>query len=284
MMGEGMQRMICIEKYEDSIHVRFPYNPDYIAKIKTVKGYRWHPDKKCWSIPYSQLKSLLSAFNGEKVEIDTSVWFYKLRKELMTRKYSRRTVKLYLHYNEDFLKFCNKTPYHISNGDVRDYLYYLAEKKSSSASTLNIAINALKFYYGEVLKRRFVYDIKRPKKDKKLPAVLSQKEVSRILSSVTNLKHRLILMLVYSAGLRVSEVVKLKMGDVDTQRKLVHIKGAKGRKDRYTLLSDVALNTLHRYLKEYGQSKWLFPGQDRKRHITTRTVEKYSQMHAKGPA
>jgi len=71
----------------------------------------------------------------------------------MARKYSRRTVKLYLHYNKEFLKFSNKTPYQVSNEDVRDYLYYLAEKKNASASTLNIAINALKFYYGEVLKR-----------------------------------------------------------------------------------------------------------------------------------
>jgi len=92
---------------------------------------------------------------------------------------------------------------------------------------LNTALNALKFYYGEVLKRRFVYELKRPKKDRKLPVVLSQEEVSRILSSITNIKHRLILMLIYSAGLRVSEVVKLKPGDIDAERKLIHIKGGK---------------------------------------------------------
>jgi len=168
--------MIRIEGDKDVVIVKFPYNLDYIAKIKTVKGYRWHPDRKYWSIPYSELKNLLSAFDGEKVEVDTSIWLYKLEKELMARKYSRRTVKLYLHYNEEFLRFSRKTPYQISNDDVRDYLYHLAEKKNASASTLNIAINALKFYYGEVLKRKFVYEIKRPKKDKKLPVVLSQEE------------------------------------------------------------------------------------------------------------
>ena len=84
---------------------------------------------------------------------------------------------------------------------------------------MNTAINALKFYYGEVLKRRFVYEIKRPRKDKKLPVVLSHEEVSQILSSVKNIKHKAILMLIYSAGLRVSEVVKLKLGDIDTERK-----------------------------------------------------------------
>jgi len=81
-------------------------------------------------------------------------------------------------------------------------------------------------------------------------------------------------MLVYSAGLGVSEVVKLKPEDIDVERKLIHIRGAKGRKDRYTLLSDVALETIRKYLKEYGQSKWLFPSQDKQKYITTRTVEK----------
>ncbi|SFN05335.1 site-specific tyrosine recombinase/integron integrase [Thermodesulforhabdus norvegica] len=265
--------MIRIESGKDAAMVKSPYNPDYIAKIKAVKGYRWHPDKKCWSIPYSQLKSLLSTFDGEKVEINTSVWFYEQRKELMARKYSRRTVKLYLHYNEEFLRFCNKTPYQVSNDDVRNYLYYLAEK-GCSASTLNIAINALKFYYGEILKRRFVYEIKRPKKDKRLPAVFSQEEVSGILSSITNTKHKLILMFMYSAGLRVGEVVRLRVEDMDVERRLIRIRGGKGRKDRYTILSEVASKTLKEYLRKYKPEKRLFSGQRKYRHITTRTVQK----------
>ncbi|GFO96401.1 integron integrase [groundwater metagenome] len=84
-----------------------------------------------------------------------------------------------------------------------NHQFYLADEKDSSASTLNIAINALKFYYGEMLKRNFVFDIRRPKKDRKLPVVLSREEVFRLLSSVANVKHRAILMLTYSAGLRV---------------------------------------------------------------------------------
>jgi site-specific recombinase XerD len=98
------------------------------------------------------------------------------------------------------------------------------------------------------LKRRFIYEIKRPKKDKKLPVVLSQGEVSQILSSINNIKHRAILMLIYSAGLRVSEVVNLKPEDIDAERGLIHIKGAKGRKDRYTILSDTTMETLGLYM------------------------------------
>lgn len=265
--------MIRVGKDDERITIAFPYNLSYITKIKTMKGHRWHPDEKYWSVPCSELERLLSVFDGEKVELDPSVWFDKLEKELVARKYSRKTVKLYLHYNEDFLKFSKKAPYQVSNEDVRDYLYCLAEKKNFSASTLNIAINALKFYYGEVLKRRFVYEIKRPKKDKRLPVVLSQEEVSGILSSVTNLKHRLILMLLYSAGLRVGEVVKLRVEDIDLKRRLIRIRGGKGRKDRYTILSEVALETFREYVKKYKPEKWLFPGQKKDRHISTRTVQ-----------
>lgn len=121
--------VIRIEDGKDIVIVKFSYNPDYIAKIKTVKGYRWYPNKRYWSIPYSELKNLLSVFDGEKVEVDASVWLYELKKELIARKYSRRTVKLYLHYNEELLKFSKKTPYQISNEDVRNYLYHLAEKR-----------------------------------------------------------------------------------------------------------------------------------------------------------
>ena len=94
-----------------------------------------------------------------------------------------------------------------------------------------------------------------------------------ILSSVNNIKHRLILMLMYSAGMRVGEVVKLRVEDVDVKRKLIRIKG-KGRKDRYTILSEVALETFKEYVEKYKPEKWLFPGQRKDRHITTRTVQK----------
>jgi len=250
-----------------------PYNPSYITKIKSVEGYRWHPEEKYWSVPYSSLERLLSVFEGADVDIEPALHFEALEKELTSRKYSRKTIKLYLHYNEDFLKFAKKTPYTISNDDVRDYLYHLTKRREASASTLNIAINALKFYYGEVLKRRFVYEIKRPKKDKKLPVVLSREEVSKILSSVSNIKHRAILMLVYSAGLRVGEVVKLRPEDIDSQRKLIHIRGSKGRKDRYTVLSEVAWESLGKYQEKYKPTKWLFPGARPQRHISTRTVQ-----------
>jgi len=113
----------------------------------------------------------------------------------------------------------------------------------------------------------------RPRKEKKLPIVLGREDVIRIFESVNNIKHKAILMLAYSAGLRVSEVVKLKVQDIDAKRNMIHIKGAKGRKDRYTILSKVALEELKRYWRKYKPDKWLFPGAKPDRHIATRTVE-----------
>ena len=135
-------------------------------------------------------------------------------------------------------------------------------------------MNALNFYYGKILKRKFMYEIKRPRKDKKLPVVLSGGEVSKILSAVSNIKHKAILMIIYSAGLRVSEVVKLKVEDIDDERKLIRVKGAKGRKDRYTILSDKALETSEIYLKSHKPKKWLFTGAKKTGHLNIRSVQK----------
>jgi site-specific recombinase XerD len=267
--------MIQVEKDGERIKVIFSYNPRYIAKIKTIKGYKWHPEDKSWSVPNSEsaIMRILSFFDKEDIDIDPSLCLESLERFLLSRRCSSRTIKSYLHYNEDFLRFVKRSPVSVSNGDVRDYLYYLVEQRNASASTLNVAINALKCYYGKVLKQGFIYEVERPKKDKKLPVVLNQNEISSIFSVVSNLKHKLMLMLMYSAGLRVSEVVKLRPGSIDFQRKLIHVKGGKGRKDRYTILSDVAVEIVQRYLKEYGQSKYLFPSRDKERHLTTRSVE-----------
>ena len=163
---------------------------------------------------------------------------------------------------------------HFSGYDIKDYLLYLAEEKQSATSTLNQAINALKFYYGSMLKKKFLYETQRPRKDKKLPVILSKEDVARILSSVDNIRHKTILMLVCSAGLRFGEVVRLKQEDIDSKRMLIHISGSKGRKDRYTMLSETALEILRRYWRGCKPEKWLFEGAKTGRYLSTRTVEK----------
>lgn len=296
------------------ITISFPYDPQLVEKIRTIEGRKWHKDKRYWSFPNTDgtLKKILDVFKGENIHLDpalqakpsTSVItehpehvekvkgspspviarhevpkqslhnFEDLRRELLSRKYSYRTVKGYLYYNRDFLSFIKKEPADVQESDIKDYLLYLAEGKQSATATLNQAINALKFYYGTMLKKKFLYEIKRPRKDKKLPVVLSKEEVASILSSVDNVKHKAILMLVYSAGLRVGEVVKLKPEDIDSKRMLIHVRGSKGRKDRYTMLSETALEILRQYWREHKPTKWLFEGARMGRYLSTRTVEK----------
>lgn len=114
--------MIEVRKDEERINISFPYNPDYITKIKTFEGYRWHPEGKYWSVPYSELEKLLSVFDGENMVVDSSIYLEELKKGLMLRKYSQRTIKLYLYHNREFLEFSKKNPYEVLNEDIREYL------------------------------------------------------------------------------------------------------------------------------------------------------------------
>ena len=116
--------------------------------------------------------------------------------------------------------------------------------------------------------------IRRPKKIARLPRVLSEQEVAKLIGALTNLKHRTIMTVLYSAGLRVGEVVRLKAGDIDSSRMLILVRAGKGRKDRFSILSPVTLETLRQYYRAYQPQKWLFPGAKPGSHITERTVQK----------
>jgi len=264
------------------IIIRIPYDQNLIKRVKTIPGRRWNPKGKYWEVPYEEgLITKLQSLFGENLIVDPYLYLIPLQKELSIRKYSRRTIRSYIRINRDFLLFAGKRPEEITNEDVKEYLYYAVNQKKVAASTLNIIINALKFYYGEVLKKDFIFEVKRPKKDRKLPVVLSKEEVKKILNATSNIKHKAILMLMYSGGLRVGEIIRLRSEDIDLNRKLIHIRASKGRKDRYTLLSDVALQTLREHWKKEKHRKWLFPSWNKERHITARTVQKIFQNACK---
>lgn len=270
--------MIQLKKFSPGEwRVIFSYNPEIVEKIRTIPGRKWISEKKYWIIPDSpDLMNKLSSLFGKEaihIEIKENLHFDILRKELVARGYSPKTIKAYINNNEQFIEYIHKSVENISNQDIRNYIVYMAEERQLSKSSLNIVINALKFFYGEVLKYNFIYDIKRPRRDKKLPVVLSRDEVIRILSSIKNLKHKVLLMITYSSGLRVSEVIKLKLEDFNRERRLILIKSAKGRKDRYTILSDKAFDLLQIYCNEFKPDKWLFPGQSNDKHISTRTAQ-----------
>jgi integrase/recombinase XerD len=187
----------------------------------------------------------------------------ELEQWIRLKHYSYSTLKTYKYCFTKFLWHFNDTdPKEISKQEISRYIYQLIKEKNISESAQNQMINAIKCYYENVLERpRELYDITRPKKQQSLPQVLSADEVKKILEAVPNLKHRTILMAVYSGGLRLGEVLQLRVADVmDGQRK-IFIKAGKNKKDRYTLLSKQFMTTLDQYMKTYGPKYWLFEGQ-----------------------
>jgi len=172
----------------------------------------------------------------------------KLRQEMKLRKFSLKTIKSYLHYITNFLKYTSKSPRAVTGDEVRDYLEDLADKNVSS-STLNSAYSALLFYFGKILHRRFFVNIPRAKKSKKLPEVFTVVEVKKILGTIKNVKHKLFLGLMYSSGLRLSETICVKVGDLNFKEKLLIVRSGKGDKDRMTILSDKVAGVLEKYVK-----------------------------------
>ncbi|MDR2964835.1 MAG: tyrosine-type recombinase/integrase [Treponema sp.] len=200
-------------------------------------------------------------------------WLEKLEAELHARKYSPNTIKRYIYYNRSICQWLKKPPNLISNDDVKNYLAYRERRDNQSAASLNLALSAIKFFFCNVLGSDVIREQKRPKQDKRLPVVLSKEEIKRILGRVKNTKHRLLLMLVYSSGLRVGEVVSLKKQDIDLDRKSIIIISGKGRKDRYTITSDKVIETLKDYYERYEIKDWLFPGQPESRHLHIRSAQ-----------
>ena len=183
-------------------------------------------------------------------------------KLLRLRRYSGHTIKAYKsHLKLFFEHFHSRKPESLTDEDVRSYLNDMIKYKKISHSYQNQAVNAAKFYFETVLGRpRQTYHLERPQREERLPTVLSLEEVKKIFSMIDNLKHKCLMYLIYSAGLRLGEVINLKIGDVDSKRMLLHIRAAKGKKDRYTILSPAVLDMLREYYKQYCPGEWLFEG------------------------
>lgn len=201
--------------------------------------------------------------------------FETVRREMRLRNYSPKTIKAYKSCLRTFTRyFSPRHPRDLSDADIRKYLLHLIETEQYAASTVNQVLNAIRFLYVELYKRPLMLgNIPRPQKESKLPVVLSSNEVLSILGAVDNLKQRTILMLIYSAGLRVGEVVRLKIPDIDSDRKMIHLRGAKGKKDRYTLLADSIVQNLRDYYKKYRPQEFLFEGGNGRQHYSERSVQ-----------
>ncbi|UCF04357.1 MAG: tyrosine-type recombinase/integrase [bacterium] len=203
-------------------------------------------------------------------------------RELTLRGYSRSTKKAYLNQVKRFVRHFMQSPEQLGRTHIHEYLMYLTARERVSTAYRDQAVSALKFLYGAVLKRPLVYEgLPRPKKEYRLPQVLSAGEVRRLIEAIRNRKHAAIVMLLYSGGLRVGEVVRLRADDIDSDRRMIRVRMGKGKKDRYTLLSGVTLEVLRDYWTTYKPGRWLFPGGRKGRHITERSVQRVVENAAK---
>ena len=183
----------------------------------------------------------------------------KMIQQMQLKGYSTSSIKNYTECIVGLANYYKISPDLLSIEQVRNYIHFKLIEKKLSKSWVNQIVSALKILFCDILKREWSeLDIPRPRREKKLPVVLSKQEVSQLIAVTINLKHRALLTLKYSSGLRLSEIKNLKIGDIDSKRMMVRIVQAKGFKDRYSILSPVALELLRDYWKRYRPVTWLF--------------------------
>ena len=193
--------------------------------------------------------------------------FELVMKEGRRRNLSPRTLQTYCQCIRQFFNKCKKEPNTITKKDIKDYLTDIADK-NKAGNTLNVHLSALKFFFEEILCRRLLLYMKYSKTPKELPTVLTQNEVQRLFAAIQNKKHSLMIRLMYSAGLRVSELVNLKLQDLEFEKHYGWVRNGKGRKDRLFLIAEKIQEELQAYIaKEQLQTEnWLFEGRNGHMH------------------
>ena len=274
-------------KNKNVIRIEFPFNVQINDVLRKNTIATWSKSLGCWFIweedfdlhfffetfrdtafvDYSSLKILSKPNITEKIRRDYShrknIQLPKGYLELLKQKrYSENTIKTYSAYFKDFIHFFKEVELDkIDSEEINAYILNLIKEWNISFSEQNQRINSIKFYY-ELLrgKKKEYFELRRPLKKVSLPKVLSKEEIRQLLLNTRNLKHRCILSLLYSAGLRRNELLSLQPTDIISNRKQIRISQSKGKKDRYTLLSEPLLYDLRIYFKEYRPSIWLFEG------------------------
>ncbi len=276
--------ILAINQSNKQLKLYLSFNRDIVSLLKSIPLCRWNNDDSCWVMPYTEygmeeLQKIAHSFqlefrvykkSGSKgaPRLAKHPGYLKCPDEYMKKlaelRYSENTVKSYMDMFEEFINYypAISAP-EIDDEKIIDFLRYLVTERKVSTSYQNQSINAIKFYYERVLGgQRKIYTIERPRREKYLPAVLSEDEVARLIRVTQNIKHKAVLITIYSGGLRISEAMNLKVKDIDSGRMQIRIEGAKGNKDRYTLLGKRALEVLREYFMIYKPKVWLFEGDD----------------------
>ena len=252
--------------------VQFPYSPDHVAKIKTVAGRRWHAKEQYWTVPQGDgaLGALLRLFPAKPIEVDPSLGTMNtigngkpsptlhtpvqegLHTALQSRHYSRRTEQAYGQWVARFLHFHQgRHPAEMAEPDINRFLTHLAVTEQVSASTQNQALAALLFLYRHVIGRDVgdLGAVIRARKPERLPVVMTREEVKTVLANLTGEK-RLMVSLMYGAGLRLMECLRLRVQDIDFSRNEILVRDGKGAKDRITMLPQSLNAPLQDHLKK----------------------------------
>jgi integrase/recombinase XerD len=196
--------------------------------------------------------------------------------DMQIRNLTPNTQRAYVENVARFAGYFGKSPELLGPAEIRSYLIHLTQERRLAASSIIVAVSALRFFFTVTLKRPWVVedDIPAGRQAKKLPVVLSQDEVAQFLGAVDNLKHRMILTVCYATGLRISEAVRLKPAAIDSQRMVIRVEQGKGRKDRYVMLAPKLLDMLRDYWKRTRPEEWLFPGRYPGQPVSPLTIDR----------
>jgi integrase/recombinase XerD len=199
----------------------------------------------------------------------------RMIQDLRLRNYSPKTIEAYTHCVAAFAKHFGKSPQQLGPPHIREYQIFLVEEKKVAWGTFNQIVCALRFFYRITLgKEDIIEQIPFPRKEKRLPVVLSTAELAAFFKAVGNLKYRTALMTMYAAGLRLSEALTLRISDIDSDRNVIRVRQGKGKRDRYVLLSPTLLSYLRQYWKAYKPKSWLFPGRLPNHYLSPASVQK----------
>jgi integrase/recombinase XerD len=276
---------------KDVIFIRFEYDTELIAQTKKLSGARWSRSQKSWYVLDTpsyrikfgiELKTATKSMLQNIGEVNQSA-FLKYIETLQLKFYSPSTIKTYRNEFAQLLYILKNHPVDtLSPTRLRGYFLYCIETHQLSENTMHSRINAVKFYFEQVLRRESMFfEIPRPKKPSLLPKTIHAKDIKRLFEVTTNLKHNTMLKLCYGMGLRVSEIVNLKITDIDSKNMQVFIERAKGKKDRYGNLPETILLQLREYFVAYRPKIYLFEGQNGGQYSRRSTQKVFSDSMAK---
>lgn len=257
---------IITHRKEKRIAVYFEKDAELIARVKLINGSRWSQTMGVWHLPDTEENRIRFKITpiSHSIPSDQGIeQIEKFKQWLRSKRYSESTLNTYCEALKSFLVFYREKPIaEISNEDVIVYNNDYILKKNLSASFQNQTVNAIKLFFQTVHETKMMVDkIHRPKRAKVLPNVLSKEEIKLILNAHSNIKHKAMLSMIYSCGLRRSELLNLRFSDIDANRNIVLLKNAKGKKDRIAPLSPKILQMLREYYIDYKPAVWLFEGQ-----------------------